>query len=110
MGWFKPKLPMVNLTSDPDRHIKLNRLAIFGTPAQSDLRAGRERQREFILWDIAVCMCGTPKIFANALLNCLIRHIPSASKDTAKSTSWLFSTGLRSRKGAHLSVDLARPQ
>jgi hypothetical protein len=55
MRWFKPKSPMVNVTSDPDRHIKLNRLAIRGTPAQGICELGRECQREFMLWGIVVC-------------------------------------------------------
>jgi hypothetical protein len=51
--WFKPEFPVVNVTSDPDRQIKLSRLAIRGTLAQSTCQPVRERQREFILWDIA---------------------------------------------------------
>jgi hypothetical protein len=63
MGWFKPKFPMVNVTTDPDRHIKLDRLVIRGTPAQSSCELGRERQREFILCDIAVCTARHSKEF-----------------------------------------------
>jgi hypothetical protein len=63
MRWFKPKFPMVNVTSYLDRHIKLNRLAIRGTPAQSNCEPGPERQREFILCDIAVCTARHPKDF-----------------------------------------------
>jgi hypothetical protein len=54
MRWFKPKFPLVNVTSDPDGHIKLNRMAIRGTPAQSTCEPGRERQRELMSGDITV--------------------------------------------------------
>jgi hypothetical protein len=63
MRWFKPKFPLVNVTSDPDRHIKLNRLASRGTPAQSTCEPGRERQRELMLWDITVCTVRHSKDF-----------------------------------------------
>jgi hypothetical protein len=63
MGWFKPKFPMVNATTDPDRHIKLDRLVIRGTPARSSCEPGRERQREFMLWDIVVCTVRHSKDF-----------------------------------------------
>ena len=63
MRRFKPKFPAVNVTSDPDRHIKLNWLAIRGTPAQSNCEPGRERQRELILCDIAVSTARHSKDF-----------------------------------------------
>jgi hypothetical protein len=101
MRWFKPEFPVMNVTCDPDRHIKLNRLAILGTPAHSTCEPGRERQREFKLCDIAVCTARHSKDFRKRAVELLdAPYIPSASKDTTKSTSWLFSTGLISSKSA----------
>lgn len=71
MRRFKPKFPMVNVTSDPDRHIKLNRLAIVSTPAQSICERGRKRQREFILSDVAVRAVRYSKEFRERLVELL---------------------------------------
>jgi hypothetical protein len=71
MRRFKPKFPMVNVTSDPDRHIKLNSLAIVSTPAQSICERGRKRQRESILSDVAVRAVRYSKEFRERLVELL---------------------------------------
>jgi hypothetical protein len=65
MRRFKPKFPMVNVTSDPDRHIKLNR------SAQSICERGRKRQRESILSDVAVRAVRYSKEFRERLVELL---------------------------------------
>jgi hypothetical protein len=83
MCWFKP--PLVNVTSDPDRHIKLNRLAIRGT---TGFRALANR----------VANAATPKDFRERAVELLDPPYSIGVEGRAKSTSWLFSTGLISRK------------